>query len=153
MQDRFAFLALALVVGGFVAIGCSDSSSLPASPSSISGVQAPLGESLTSGTWTLVALQVAGQSQQAAPAGATYAVTFADGRLSTRADCNTCGGAYGLAGETLTVGPALACTRAACRTMEFENTYTRVLDGPSTVTLSGNTLVLSSPRGVLQFTR
>jgi hypothetical protein len=28
-----------------------------------------------------------------------------------------------------------------------------VLDGPSTVTLSGNTLVLSSPRGVLQFTR
>ena len=153
MQDRFAFLALALVAAGSLVLGCSDSSPVPASPSSISGVQPPLGETLTSGAWTLVAMQPAGQSQQPAPAGATYSLTFADGRLSTRVDCNTCGGAYGLAGETLTVGPALACTRAACRTMEFENTYTRILDGPSTVTLSGNTLVLSSPRGVLQFTR
>jgi heat shock protein HslJ len=98
-------------------------------------------------------MQLAGQSQQAAPAGATYSLTFTDGRLSTRADCNTCGSAYGLAGETLTVGPALACTRAACRTMEFENTYTRLLDGASTVTVSDNSLVLSSSRGVLQFTR
>ena len=41
-----------------------------------------------------------------------------------------------LAGQTLTVGPSLACTRAACPTMAFENTYTSVLSGVSTVTLS-----------------
>ena len=55
-------------------------------------------------------------------------------------DCNTCGGAFALAGQTLTVGPSLACTRAACPTMAFENTYTGVLSGGSTVTLSSGTL-------------
>jgi heat shock protein HslJ len=68
-------------------------------------------------------------------------------------DCNTCSGAFALSGQTLTSGPALACTRAACRTMEFETAYTRMLGGDSTVTLSGATLVLSSARGVLRLTR
>jgi heat shock protein HslJ len=80
-------------------------------------------------------------------------VTFADGRLSTRADCNTCGGAFTISGQTLTAGPALACTRAACPTMEFENLYTSLLSGDSTVTASGNTLLLSSRRGTIRLTR
>jgi heat shock protein HslJ len=98
-------------------------------------------------------MQPAGQSVQAAPAGATYTLTFADGRLSTRVDCNTCSGTFGLSGQTLTAGPALACTRAACPTMAFENEYTRLLAGDSTVTMSADTLVLSSSRGTLRYTR
>ena len=105
------------------------------------------------GTWNLVSIQPAGQDEQATPAGATYASTFADGRLSTRADCNTCNGPFSLSGQTLTAGPAIACTRAACRTMEFENAYTRMLAGEGTVALSDCSLVLSSPRGVLRFAR
>jgi heat shock protein HslJ len=50
-------------------------------------------------------------------------------------------------------GPLLACTRAACPTMAFENTYTKLLGGESTVSLSGRTLVMTSPRGVLRFKR
>ena len=80
-------------------------------------------------------------------------MTFAEGRLSMRADCNLCGGAFVMSGQTLTAGPALACTRAACPTMTFESTYTRLLGGDSNVTLADNTLVLSSARGVLHFTR
>jgi heat shock protein HslJ len=64
-----------------------------------------------------------------------------------------CSGAFILSGQTLTVGPTLACTRAACPTMAFESTYTHLLSGDSSVSLSGGTLVLSSARGVLHFTR
>ena len=142
------FRALApLVVIVALAAGCSTSSATLTSPSST------LTASQLAGTWSLVSIQPAGQDEQATPAGATYAITFADGRLSTRVDCNTCSGPFSLSGGTLTAGPAIACTRAACRTMEFENAYTRILGGEATVTLSGVSLVVSSPRGVLRFAR
>ena len=100
-----------------------------------------------------LSIQPAGQADQATPPGASYTLSFADGRLSTRADCNVCSGGFALSGQTLTAGPALACTRAACPTMSFESAYTGLLSGDSTITLSGSTLVLSSARGVLRFTR
>lgn len=137
---------VALFVVAALAVGCSESSSTPTSPSPVTA--ADLG-----GTWNVVSIQPTGQTEQAAPAGATYTLTFADGRLSTRVDCNSCSGAFALAGQTLTAGPVLACTRAACPTMAFENAYTSVLSGESTVTLSAGTLVLSSARGVLRFRR
>ena len=104
-----------------------------------------LGETLA-GTWILTSIQPAGQAEQAKPDGATYSLTLTDGRLSSRVDCNSCSGTFALSGSTLTTGPALACTRAACPTMAFENTYTRLLGGKNAVTASGNTLVLSSTR-------
>jgi len=148
------------VVVALLATGCADSASTPTSPSSgtgsptspLAGSSAPTVEQLA-GTWNLQSLQPAGDAVQPTPAGASYTLTFADGRLSTREDCNLCGGAFKLSGETLTAGPALACTRAACPTMAFESTYGRLLSGDSTVTLSNGTLVLSSARGVMRFTR
>ena len=62
------------------------------------------------GTWNLQSLQPAGDVDQTTPAGASYTLTFADGRLTTRADCNNCGGEFTLSGQTLTAGPA--CWRA-----------------------------------------
>ena len=144
--------ALALIVVAVFTVGCSDSPSTPTSPSAGSGSLALTADQLA-GTWTLTSMQVAGQAIQAAPAGATYTLSFADSRLATRVDCNTCSGTVALSGTTLTAGPALACTRAACPTMAFETTYTSILSGDSTVTLSGNTLVLSSTRGALYFSR
>ena len=105
------------------------------------------------GIWNLVSIQPAGEVEQAKPSGANYTVTFADGRLSARVDCNSCAGSYTLDGQKLVAGPNLACTRAACPTMAFENTYTKLLGGESTVSLSGGTLVLTSPRGVVRFTK
>lgn len=138
---------LRLVLVAPLAAGCAESSATLTSPSST------VTAGQLAGTWNLLSIQPADQSEQTTPAGTTYALTFADGRLSTRADCNTCNGPFALSGQTLTAGPALACTRAACRTMEFENTYTRLLGGEGTVTLSGDSLVLSSSRGVLRFAR
>jgi heat shock protein HslJ len=113
---------------------------------------APTLDQLT-GAWRLVSMRAAGQGEVPAPASASYSVTFADGRVSVRADCNTCNGVFSLTGQTLTAGPTLICTRAACPTMTFENTYTQLVAGDSTVSLNGPTLVLSSSRGVLRFAR
>jgi len=123
-----------------VVVACDDS---PASPT----------PGQITGTWTLLSIQPAGQPVQPTPSGASYSLTLAGDRLSTRADCNTCSGAFVLFGPTLTAGPALACTRAACRTIVFENAYTTLLAGDSTVALANGALVLSSARGVLRFTR
>jgi heat shock protein HslJ len=149
---------VSVVATALLATGCAGSASTPTAPSSLSGAPqhsgspAPTLDQLA-GTWNLQSLQPAGDVHQTTPAGASYTLTFADGRLSTRADCNVCGGPFALSGQTLAAGPALACTRAACPTMEFESIYTRLLSGDSTVTLSDGALVLSSARGVLHLAR
>lgn len=149
-RSSFTLVVLASLVS--LVVGCTQATA-PTSPSSItSGSNTLTNEQLT-GTWNLVSIQSASQAEQTVPPGASYVLTFADGRLSTRADCNVCNGSFKLSGQTLTAGPALACTRAACPTMAFESTYTTLLSGDSTVMLSGNTLVLSSARGVLRFAR
>jgi heat shock protein HslJ len=145
-----SFPVLALVAS--VAVGCSQPVSTPTSPESTSNSSTLTGDNLA-GAWNLLSIEPAGQARQSVPADASYTLTFTDGRLSTRADCNTCGGAYAISGQTLTAGPALACTRAACPTLAFENAYTRLLSGDSTVTASGKTLVLSSARGTLRLAR
>lgn len=144
-------LAVALLLTASLTVACSESASTPTSPSASGGSSAALTASQLAGTWTLVSMQLDGQAVQAAPTG--YSLTLGDGQLSTRVDCNTCAGTFTLTGQVLTTGPALACTRAACATMTFESAYTKVLGGSSTVTMSGNTLALSSSRGVLRFTR
>lgn len=143
-------LIVALVAS--LPLGCAESSSTLTTPSPVSGSPVLSAEAIA-GTWTLESIQPAGRPDQATPAGATYTLTFAEGRLSTRVDCNMCSGAFALSGQTLTAGPALACTRAACPTMAFENAYTSLLGGSSSVTLSQGALVLSSERGVLRFAR
>ena len=154
MHNRKLRSVLALVTFALLtAVGCSESASSPTSPSTSPGGSQALTADRLSGTWTLRSIQSRDGAEHAAPANATYTLTLADNRLSTRADCNSCSGAFTVSGRTLTAGPALACTRAACATMDFEQDYTRLLAGDSTITLSGNTLELSSARGVLRFTR
>jgi len=141
-----------IVVASLAATGCAESSYTPTSPSSVGGSLAFSADQLA-GTWNLRSIQLTGQAEKARPPGTNYTLTLTDGRLSTRVDCNVCSGGFALSGRTLTAGPALACTKAACPTMAFENAYTGLLSGDSTVTLSDGMLVLSSARGVLGFTR
>jgi heat shock protein HslJ len=142
-----------LVVFGVSLSGCSEPPSTLTFPSSAAGGTLTVTAEQLTGSWRLTSIQPAGQSEQATPAGATYSITFETGRLSTRADCNTCSGTFVLSGQTLTAGPALACTRAACPTMAFENVYTSLLSGDSTIALTGNALTLFSGRGTLRFAR
>ena len=151
-SSRSLFTLVVLASLASLVASCADSTA-PTSPSSVTGGSHTLTTDQLTGTWNLVSIQSASQAEQAVPLGASYVLTFAEGRLSTRADCNVCNSAFKLSGQTLSAGPAFACTRAACPTMAFEGTYTTLLSGDSTVTLPGNTLVLSSARGVLRFAR
>lgn len=123
--------------------------STPASPTI--GTVSPQG---LAGAWRLELLQPFGQGAVLTPAGATYTLTLAaSGSVSTRVDCNTCGGTFTLVGDSLTVSSPLGCTRAACATASFESLYTRILAGESTVGISGSTMALVSSRGLLRFDR
>ena len=167
-HSLISFVALttvaALALGG---AGCADS---PTSPSAAPGASDTLTNSpnpsnpsnpsnasppqvWVDSTWTLVSIQAAGQALRPAPSGVSYELTTGNNRVSTKADCNTCGGGLAINGTTVTIGPLLACTRAACPTMEFENAYVTLLAGESNAQLDGNSLTLSSPRGVLRFRR
>src|SRR5262245_47414680 len=92
---------LSFVLAASVLTACSSSSSTPTSPSGGGGNLASVTSDQLSGTWTLMSIQAAGQASRPSPAGATYTLTFTDGRLSTRADCNVCGGSFTLSGQTL----------------------------------------------------
>jgi heat shock protein HslJ len=151
-MNAFRYLSAFGIIAS-LSVGCSESLSAPTSPSAAAatGAAAALTADQLAGTWNLVSIQPTGQGVQLTPLGANYTLSFATGRLSTRADCNSCSAAFTLSGQTLTAGPALACTRAACPTMAFENVYTSLLSGESTVTVSARALVLSSDRGLLHF--
>ena len=105
------------------------------------------------GTWNLRNLRPAGGIEQTKPAGAVYAITIENGRVSARADCNTCTGSATLASSTLTLGPALACTRAACATATFESAFTTIMSGDHTAVVSDGSLTLTSTRGLMRFER
>lgn len=154
MNMKTSCSLVGLIVTSSLVVACSRPSSTLTSPSS---TPPPPSSSVTAdqlaGTWHLISIRAADGAEQATPAGAAYTLTLAEGRLSTRADCNLCAGTFVLSGQTMTAGPALACTRAACSTMAFENAYTTLLAGDNTVAVSGNSLTLSSSRGVLRLSR
>ena len=150
MNQLFSSFLLALLVAALTA-ACTQSVTSPTAaslPPSAAYTTAQL-----EGTWTLAWIERAGEAKQNRPFDASYTLSFSDGRLSTRVDCNSCGGSFSVNGTTLTAGPNLACTRAACPTMAFENAYTAILSGDSSVVVTGSTLTLSSARGQLQFVR
>jgi heat shock protein HslJ len=151
-MKNLRFLSLAIILASSVA-ACSTTPSTQTSPSAAGGSSTALSTADLAGTWSLVQVERAGMPTQSTPTGASYSINFSDGRVSTRADCNMCGGSIAVSGQTVTIGPALACTRAACPTMEFESVYESVLSGDHSVSIQGGTLVLSSKRGTLRFSR
>ena len=105
------------------------------------------------GVWRMISIQPASQAVQTAPVGAQYQVEFNDGRASARVDCNTCNGSFTLNGATLTVGPALACTRAACATAAFETAVVSLLAGEHQISTTLHNLTLTSSRGTMLLQR
>ena len=131
------------VIATLIVSGCSG----PTSPSATR----PLVERIA-GVWTLTERQLAGESAVTPPAPSTFTFQVADGRASVKADCNQCGGAAVVSEDSITVGPALACTRAFCTlSAPYDTEFVQLLSGDNTATVEGDTLILQSPRGVLRF--
>lgn len=106
------------------------------------------------GAWTLVAQQPAGEAETAPPSGSTFGFHVVDGRAAVTADCNRCNGAAAIGENTLTLGPALACTRAFCSTSApFDTKFVQILGTESVANIDGKLLTLRSERGILRFRR
>ena len=128
----------AILLLSFVAVavaGCADDTPTSPTPDSVDGV------------WRIISIQPASQAVQTAPTGARYQVGFEEARVFLRVDCNTCTGPFTLNGDTLTVGPALACTRAACATAAYETAVVSLLSGAHQVSATLHNLTLTSSRG------
>ncbi len=87
------------------------------------------------------------------PDVAVITATFADGRLSGNAGCNSYGGEYTVDGNTLTLSP-IASTRMACAdesVMGAENGYFMALASASDYAIDGNLLTITYAAGQLTF--
>jgi heat shock protein HslJ len=106
------------------------------------------------GRWQLDSFQRSDGQPVAVPTPERFTVTFeADGRLSIRADCNTCAGTYRVDRSSLTFGPQLACTQAACPSAPFDREYVTALAGATSFLVVGNDLTIISAGGILGFSR
>jgi heat shock protein HslJ len=88
------------------------------------------------------------------PAPERFTIAFdANDRVTIRADCNTCAGMYQAATSSLTIGPQLACTQAACPSAPFDREYVTALAGATSYGVAGNDLTIASTGGILGFSR
>jgi heat shock protein HslJ len=124
-----------LLISLLAIAGCASNTPASPTPDSVDGV------------WRIISIQPASQPVQTAPVGAQYQIGFENDRAFLRVDCNTCVGPFALNGSTLTIGPTLACTRAACPTAEFEAAVVSMLSGDHQVTATLHNLTLTSIRG------
>ena len=131
-------IAVLLLVSGFGLLSCDGD---------------VVGPSELQGEWRLQSLRRADFSVVDIADPARFTARFGeDGRLSVRADCNSCGGTFALEGESLTAGP-LACTRAFCPSAPLDTQYVGILDGRSSVDVEDGRLVIRSDRGSATFAR
>lgn len=124
-----------LLIALLFSAGCSDDT--PTSPTAAS----------LDGVWRIISIQPATEPVQTAPVGAQYQVGFEDERVFLRVDCNTCTGPVAVNGNTLTIGPTLRCTRAACATASYESDVVALLSGDHQMTTTLHNLTLTSSRG------
>ena len=135
VSRKLLFLAVILVAA------CAGDSPSSPTPSGLDGV------------WRIISIQPTAQSVQLAPVGVLYQVTFDDGRASVRVDCNVCTGRFTSDASTLSVGPQLACTRAACATASYESAVLTLLSGDHQYTSTLHNLTLTSSRGTVLLQR
>ena len=130
-----------LVTALLVVVGCSDDT--PTSPTADS----------LDGVWRIISIQPATQPVEIAPVGAQYQIGFQDRRAFVRVDCNTCTGPFAVNGNTLTIGPTLTCTLAACATASYATTVVDMLSGAHEMATTLHNLTLTSSRGSILLQR
>jgi len=82
-----------------------------------------------------------------------FTLTFNDGnKITVRADCNNAFGGFTANGNAISVGP-MASTKAYCSSAPFDGEYLTALSGDSTLAATATTLVMSSSRGRLLFSK
>jgi heat shock protein HslJ len=108
---------------------------------------------MTTGVWQLQSMTRPDSGSVTVADPARFTLEFVDTRrLAARSDCNRAAGSYSMNGSTLSVGP-MATTQAYCSSAPFDSQYLDLLGGDNQTAVTAASLVLSSPRGTLQFSR
>ena len=138
MRNKLAMVLVAM--GSLALVSCGDDVVVP------SDVTVP---SAVVGEWWLVSFVRPDGSQVSITPSPEFSVRFgANGAMSIRVHCNSCGGSYQLQGEQLT-GDLGSCSWARCTPSPVDVTFQDVFDGGSWVTRADELLRLTSDRGTL----
>jgi heat shock protein HslJ len=130
-------LPLLLLILAAGVSGCDDN---PVSPSEIRNV-----------TWKLESIERAGAPAISVPNPEQYTLRLEDGgKVSVRADCNTCSGQYTLSGSSLSI-KSVACTLMFCTLASLDGNYAQALENVQSATVSGHQLVVTGSGFTLRF--
>ncbi|MBN1402270.1 MAG: META domain-containing protein, partial [Anaerolineae bacterium] len=102
-----------------------------------------LGDAIAEVTWEWVALRAGDGTRTEVPEPSAYTLRLEpDGRFSGQADCNRINGPYALEGTQLTLGPAIASTRAMCPPGSLSEPFVQHLGQAVNYVISGEQLIL-----------
>jgi heat shock protein HslJ len=134
-------LAAAVVAAGLAGAACDDETLI--SPSAA-----------VEGSWRLYQLEQRGTFTNVNDPE-RFVVRFEDGgRMSVRADCNSCSGTYRFdANGRIDVDDVIACTRVFCASAPFDTAFVDLLAASDRWFTEGGNLVLGSDQGSLRFRR
>ena len=108
------------------------------------------GDELLAGEWTVTAVRN-GDAVSSPVAGSALTITFADGRVSGDAGCNTFNGPATIAGDELSIGPLVA-TRRACideAVTKQETEFLAALEDTATFSATGSMVTLLAADGTI----
>lgn len=133
-------LLVIIIVSSTMVASCADRSPL-----------APSAALITDVLWKLRSFQRPDSSSTEIQDPEQFTLRFGhDGRITVRADCNTCFGRYELTGQVLHVD-ALACTRAYCGSASLDAEYVKALESGGSVGVTEGVLTIAGVRAVLLF--
>jgi heat shock protein HslJ len=117
------------------------------------GPTAPSRSDMLNTAWQLHSITRPGDVTVTVPDPSRFTLLFRDdGRVSLRADCNSCSGSFQLDGSQLRAR-ALACTRAFCGTDSLDTEFLRVFDDVAEVGMLEGRLFVSRDGTRLTFGR
>jgi len=151
---KFVWSTLTLALSLVVALLAGACASNPLAPSvTSSGTTTTTAAATIPGLLKLQSLTRADATTVTISDPQQFTLEFLDNnRVAVKADCNRASGSFTVNGSALTIGP-MAVTKAYCGSASLDGEFLSLLGGETVATVSTTSLVLSSARGALRFSR
>jgi heat shock protein HslJ len=150
---KFTWSTLSLALSLVVALSGAACANNPLAPSVASSTTTTITAETVPGVLKLQSLTRADGTTVTISDPKQFTLEFLDNnRLAVKADCNRASGSFTASGAALTIGP-MAVTKAYCGSASLDNEFLSLLGGETVATVSPTSLVLSSARGALRFSR
>jgi heat shock protein HslJ len=142
MTRRALTLATAAAIAALVLAACTSGGATPSASSRVAALP------LEGTAWQLTDYLGPGAASLPVPEAVAATATFASGKVTGNAGCNTYNATYALDGDKLTIGtPAMTAMACPEPQMALEKAYTAALEKVATYQVSGDTLELKTAEG------